>query len=46
MSAASDLVVFVLRVLSEEIRKRLDAERNLPGKKRDSGKEVRCLADG
>ena len=35
MLATADLVVLVLRVLPEEIRKWLNAERNLPGKRKE-----------
>jgi hypothetical protein len=33
--ATADLVVLVLRVLPEEIREWLNAERNLPGKRKE-----------
>jgi hypothetical protein len=33
--ATADLLVLVLRVLPEEIRKWLNAERNLPGKRKE-----------
>jgi hypothetical protein len=33
--ATADLLILVLRVLPEEIRKRLNAERNLPGKRKE-----------
>jgi len=33
--ATTDLLVLVLRVLPEEIRKWLNAERNLPGKRQE-----------
>ena len=35
MLATADLVFLVLRVLPEEIREWLNAERNLPGKKKE-----------
>jgi hypothetical protein len=35
MSAAAELLVLALRVLSGEIRERLNAERNLPGKRKE-----------
>ena len=47
MSAAADLLVLVLRVLPGEIREWLNAERNLPGKRKavadtsDSARENR-----
>jgi len=43
MSAAADLLLLVLQVLPGEIREWLKAERDISGKRRDAGKEVRCL---